>query len=102
MQVCNAVSTERTQSQYVNLGNLSVACITRPKNCDNGATITLWIKILGYFSGYEGVITSIDSGSTVGFGIYCRGSEVWLVYQVLLPLMCLTSKLQGFLTKHDS
>ena len=46
MQICNGVETDKTEYQYVNLGDLSDACITRPVTCGGeGATVSLWLKV---------------------------------------------------------
>ena len=46
LQICNGVETDKTESQYVNLGDLSDACITRPVTCGGeGATVSLWLKV---------------------------------------------------------
>ena len=68
------VMTDRSLEQYVDLGNLTVACITRPETCDNGATVTLWVKVLEV-RGYQGIITSLDRDQSTGFFmLYALGS----------------------------
>ena len=70
-QICNGVQTDKSQSQYVDLGNLSVACMTMPSKCSSvGGTVSLWIKTTSCDSS-DGVISSAGLG-TEGFQVFCR------------------------------
>lgn len=60
MQICNGVETDKTEYQYVNLGELSDACITRPVTCGGeGATISLWLKV-EHCGTNDGALSSSD------------------------------------------
>ena len=60
MQICNGVETDKTEYQYVNLGDLSDACITRPVTCGGeGATISLWLKV-EHCGTNDGALSSSD------------------------------------------
>ena len=61
VQVNNAISTDYAQKQWVNLGNLSIACLTIPETCGSaGGALSAWIKIgdTDYPSG--GIVSSFD------------------------------------------
>ena len=58
----------RTNKQWVDLGDLSVACITRPETCGpEGAAISVWLR-LDALSANSGIISSKGS-STSGFTV---------------------------------
>ena len=70
MQFGQAIHLEIVTSDWVDLGNLSTACITRPETCGpEGAAVSLWFK-LTYCNTESCLITSRRSLST-GFGICC-------------------------------
>ena len=75
IQVDKAVSTNRTQSQWVDLGNLSAACITRPDTCgSDGAALSVWLKLTDC-QDKDGVISS-HSPSSAGLGVRCSTSQI--------------------------
>ena len=69
----NGVQTDKSQSQYVDLGDMSAACITNPSTCGSeGGTVSLWIKITSCDT-TGGVITSVRTTSE-GFLVACAGN----------------------------
>ena len=73
--MCNRVQTDKSLAQYVDLGDLSVACITIPSTCSSvGGTVSLWIKITSCDI-HDGVIGSAEVG-TEGFQVRCRGTYI--------------------------
>ena len=44
LQLNQAVQTNNAMSQWVDLGVVTDACMTRPDTCTNGATMTIYIK----------------------------------------------------------
>lgn len=65
-----AVKTNRNQNQWVDLGYITEACITRPETCTSGGTIAAWIKTTN--CPHDGGILSSNRGSSyTGFNIYC-------------------------------
>ena len=77
-QVGNSVKTTDSFSQYVDLGDLSAACITIPETCGpEGAAISFWFK-LGSCGVNTGLISSATNGGTyeTGFSVSCRFSEL--------------------------
>ena len=68
--MCNGVQTDKSLSQYVDLGDLSAACITKPSTCgSDGGTVSLWIKTTSCDSS-DGVISSL-AWSGEGFDVMC-------------------------------
>ena len=43
-QMCKGVSVNLQQHQYVDLGDLSGACLTKISSCTNGGSLSFWIK----------------------------------------------------------
>ena len=72
---------DRTLEQYVDLGNLSAACMTRPETCETGGTVTLWVKLLEV-GGFQGIITSLDIPRSDGFTFYLSDSLLGYVCQI--------------------
>ena len=65
------MKTNRDHDQYVDLGDLSAACITRPETCGpEGAAISFWFK-LNSCGGTGGLISSTSSDTT-GFTVACN------------------------------
>ena len=70
-QVGNAVKTDKGLYQYVDLGDLSAACITIPDTCGpEGGSISLWFK-LEPCDGNMGLISSVATFGT-GFSLSCN------------------------------
>ena len=70
IQFGQAIYLEIVTSDWVDLGNLSIACITRPETCGpEGAAVALWIKI-NTCNFPACVITSMIQQKT-GFYICC-------------------------------
>ena len=63
LQFNNAVHTDRSQYQSVDLGNLSAhACLTIPESCGSaGYALSVWIKIEDC-AGIRGIISSHQDG----------------------------------------
>ena len=73
-QNSKVVVTDRTESQWLDLGNQSQACITIPESCGTqGGTISAWIK-LGECITVGGIISSFTQTQS-GFSFYCKNSE---------------------------
>ena len=70
-QFNNAVHTDRTQHQSVELGDLSVyACLTIPESCGSaGGALSVWIKIEDCAG--EGGIISSDQYFQEGLVVRC-------------------------------
>ena len=81
-QIGKGVQTDKYLFQYMDLGNLSAACITQPSTCSSdGGTVSLWVKILED-TGY--IITS-RSPPSEGFSVHSTGPQLmsvirWLNY----------------------
>ena len=45
LKVNKAVQIRKEKKQWIDLGDMSLACITDPVTCVHGATLTAWIKI---------------------------------------------------------
>ena len=69
LQVNLAVQADHTQQRWVNLGNLSAACITRPGTCGpKGAAVAFWMKVIGLHScAGKSFIASRKDYSSTGF-----------------------------------
>ena len=70
-----AVVTDHTQQRWVNLGDLSAACITIPDSCGpEGAAIAFWVKLIETpSSGGVVFLTSQQGFTTTGF--YFRSED---------------------------
>ena len=77
IQVDKAVSTDRAQSQWVDLGDLSAACITRPDTCESdGAALSVWLKLTDC-QDRDGVISShAGSPRSAGLLVNCYTSQI--------------------------
>ena len=74
-QVNTAVKTDASQSQYIELGDLSYACITIPNSCGSqGGTASAWIKLITCASGGSAMVTSFSQVQS-NFGLAC-GSNI--------------------------
>ena len=71
----NDVKTNRDQKQYIDLGDLSTACFTRPHTCGpEGAAISFWFN-LDACGSYGGMVSSATA-DTSGFLIACESMAV--------------------------
>ena len=59
----------RDSKQYVDLGQLPEACIANPWSCENGGSVSLWVKLLDCPDG--DIITS-DIRTENGFKVFCK------------------------------
>ena len=78
-QINDAISLNHTRSQWVDLGILTEACITRPETCGAlGGAVAFWMRIdYNVEEGeYRGIISSADSDEDQKFIIYCY-SDLW-------------------------
>ena len=67
-QINMAVQTDHTQKRWVNLGNLSAACITIPETCGpEGAAMVFWVKMTGPKDRTLIVLTSRQQSLRSGF-----------------------------------
>ena len=74
-QINSAVSLDRNQQQWINLGNRSEACLTQPQTCGAvGAAVSLWVKIFDCFS-HGGILTTSKNSFNAGFTIFCHGHD---------------------------
>ena len=70
LKVGNRVQTLSSQNQYVDLGDLSAACMTNPLSCEtSGGTVSLWVK-----SQCDGGIISSAANGRQGFIVTCSGT----------------------------
>ena len=84
----------RDNEEWVDLGDLSVACITRLETCGpEGAAISVWLNLQDCPAD-SGIISSLRYG-TSGFSVYCLGSGS---IQLVLDLLAYTyyNKIQRF------
>ena len=61
LQANSAVSLDRTREQWVDLGIMKKACITRPETCGTeGGSVAFWLRVIhrGFHFGAPGVISS--------------------------------------------
>ena len=64
-KVNKALKTDRARSQWIDLGDLSAACITRPDTCgQEGAAVSFWLNLIECKEG-GGVISTINTGLVV-------------------------------------
>ena len=79
-----AVSTDRTRSQWVDLGIHTEACMTRPETCGAaGGAINFWIRLIDC-PDEGGVISSLDRLPVhISLRIECGyNDDIW--YDILL------------------
>ena len=85
MQKNKAVKTALASSQYLELGDLSVTCITVPESCGaQGATISVWIKVMDC-QDYAGIVTTFNVAKT-NFNIGCSPTVLRLVLLLVFTL----------------
>ena len=71
----NAISTDSTQRQWVNLGNLSIACLTIPGTCGSAdGALSAWIKIGATDFPTGGIISSYDFSE--GFQVFVYNNQL--------------------------
>ena len=63
------VNTNKEEKQWINLGDLSEACLTDPETCNQGVTVAAWIKIKECTN--RGGIISGNAANRQGFKIHC-------------------------------
>ena len=73
-----AVSTDRSLSQWIDLGIHLEVCMTQPNTCgENDGAIALWVNVIDCPNGEKcGIITSIQDGKSLGFQIRCSGENI--------------------------
>ena len=65
----------RNNKQWVDLGDLSVACITRSETCGSeGASLSVWLKV-DVCPTDSGIMSSVGIG-TSGFSIVCHNDLI--------------------------
>ena len=75
-QVHKALRLDRTKNQWVDLGVLSMACITVPDTCrPEGAAVSFWIKTIDC-PGYGGLISSTAIGQKKGIDLICLNNKI--------------------------
>ena len=76
LQVNYAVSINRSNSQWIDLGVHTEACMTRPETCGAaGGAVSLWLRLTDGCANNKGLLTTRpDSGS--GFAVYCRMGDL--------------------------
>ena len=66
---------ERNTRDWVDLGDLSVACITRPETCGReGAAISVWLNF--HDCPRDGGIISASGFGTSGFQVVCQTDAI--------------------------
>ena len=69
-QINSAISTDRAQSEWVNLGVHLEICMTHPESCGAaGGAISVWFRIVA--CSLAGAVVTTVSNSTAGYHIYC-------------------------------
>ena len=69
--------TDRYLNQWVELLDVSDACLVRPETCGpEGASLTVWIKVLDYSFSY-GIISSVGHSPDTT-GILVRDHHIWM------------------------
>ena len=64
-KVNKALKTDRARSQWIDLGDLSEACITRPDACGpEGPAVSFWLNLIECKEG-DGVISTTNTGLVV-------------------------------------
>ena len=76
LQINMAAATDATHHQYIDLGDMSEACITIPDTCTAGAAVAFWIKINKTECVYpKGIMSSRQIGSKTGFEVLCEADQ---------------------------
>ena len=72
------MSTDRTKSQWIDLGIHTEACMTEPGNCDtSGGAISLWHRVTNCPSAGAVVSTiHVQAGESGGSAIYCGSQQI--------------------------
>ena len=73
-QVNNAVVTDRSRSQWIDLGVHTEACITRPETCGPaGGAVSFWVKLVATdCNDINSVISyTFDQTRSTGFSMSC-------------------------------
>ena len=75
LQKNTVVKTNLTDSQWVDLGMLSQACITIPETCgSDGATMSVWLKIVECPPG--GDVISSRPAKVTSWSLTCWGNNL--------------------------
>ena len=74
IQVHNAIQTNGSQSEWIDLGNLSTACITNPVACTDGGTLTAWMDCS------YGFLISSSMRYHTGMSMTCTGIFLWVEF----------------------
>ena len=69
IQIEIGVMTNGSLNQWIELLDVSDACLVRPETCSEGASLTVWIKILDYVYG-SGIISSRAKSPFLTNGIW--------------------------------
>ena len=73
----DAVGLDRTMSQWVSLGVIQEACITRPETCSAaGGAVTLWTRVQLCDASFSGIISSLIKSSSTSFAILCYDGQL--------------------------
>ena len=73
-QVNNAVATNISQAQWIDLGVHAEACMTRPETCGAaGGAVSFWMKLIDC-NDFGGVISTVSLSET-GFQVYCSENK---------------------------
>ena len=73
-QVNYAWTVDRTNRQWIDLGNHAEACMTQPETCGHlGGSTSVWMKLIDCPSA-AGIISSF--GSSTGSLIGCKNGEI--------------------------
>ena len=75
IQIGKAIRTNGSQFEWVNLGNLSAACMTHPDACTYGGTMSLWINV---YDKPTHPIFSAYSNHKTGFIIFALNERMWV------------------------
>ena len=76
-KINKAVVPDSKLNQWVDLGDLSEACITRPDTCGpEGTAVAVWVKIHSCPNGH-GFLSSLHSNNQkTGFNFWCFGGNI--------------------------
>ena len=76
LQMIMAVATDAAQHQYIDLGDMSEACITIPDTCAAGAAVAFWMRInKTECVNPKGIMSSRQRGSKTGFEVLCEADQ---------------------------
>ena len=74
-----AVTTDRSRDQWIDLGVHTEACMTRPETCGAaGGAVSFWVMLTNECRGAGVIISSVnyEPTATTGFGMRCFGDEL--------------------------